>query len=287
MNKRTIVLLFVFCFMAFSQTLAEKYNAADFYFEKLNPKEIVFKAGDSISGKRIDVEIYYMDVDGKEIERTENGKVKSVVVNGETVDEWRIVNISSGVIQLDNMIYQGAFGYEMRPAYAVADEEGYLSIVPNTYHLYTANAKDKKVKFTGTVIEKIGQTSVLEISENQYVAITSIDPFEINDKIVCKGTIINYWDHLERSLPVVECEKITIQNYLPLKTGDTGEEVVEMKKRLQELGYFRAEADLSGTYNKTCAERVQMFQEKNGLSPTGIADNETLTLLYSEEAKAK
>ena len=287
MNKKTIILVLMLCSMILGHALAEKYNASDFYFEKLKPYDIVFKAGDTLSGKRIDIEIYYTDVDGKEIERTENGKVKSVVIDGEKVDEWRIVNISSAVIQMDRMIYKGAFGYTMKPAYAVADSEGYLSLLPNTYHLYTTNAQNKKVRFTGTVVEKVGQTSVLALSDNKYVAITAVDPFETNDKIVCKGMVVNYWEYLGNTIPVVECEEIKVQNYETLKVGDTGEEVVKMKKRLQNLGYFRAEADLSGTYNKTCAERVQAFQEKNGLNPTGVADNETLTLLYSEAAKAK
>lgn len=72
-----------------------------------------------------------------------------------------------------------------------------------------------------------------------------------------------------------------------LQSGDQGKAVLEMKLRLQELGYFRADASLSESYNAICAERVQMFQEQNGLEATGVADSETLTLLYSGEAVAK
>ncbi len=72
-----------------------------------------------------------------------------------------------------------------------------------------------------------------------------------------------------------------------LKEGDTGEIVLLMKQRMQELGYFSAGASLSDSYNATCTERVRQFQKVNGLEQTGIADAETQQLLYSEYAKPK
>lgn len=57
-----------------------------------------------------------------------------------------------------------------------------------------------------------------------------------------------------------------------------------MKNRLQELGYFREGAELSSSYNDTCVERVKQFQRRNGLEATGVADQLTLTILYSDSA---
>lgn len=75
------------------------------------------------------------------------------------------------------------------------------------------------------------------------------------------------------------------ESFDTLKVGSKGSDVMKMKTRLQELGYFTAGAKLSESYNSVCAERVKQFQENNGISPTGIADEETLRLLYSDEAK--
>ena len=75
--------------------------------------------------------------------------------------------------------------------------------------------------------------------------------------------------------------------YETLKRGSKGDDVLAMKVRLQELGYFKQGAELSESYNDTCAERVKQFQKVNGLPQTGTADHETLTLLYSEEALPK
>ncbi|MBR4290858.1 MAG: peptidoglycan-binding protein [Oscillospiraceae bacterium] len=72
----------------------------------------------------------------------------------------------------------------------------------------------------------------------------------------------------------------------PLKQGDKGERVISMKERLQELGYFSAGATISDRYNATTTERVKLFQKANGLKQTGTADVDTLTLLFSDTARA-
>lgn len=74
------------------------------------------------------------------------------------------------------------------------------------------------------------------------------------------------------------------ESYTPLQQGDKGTEVLEMKFRLQELGYFTAGAGLSDVYNGTCTERVKQFQANNGLAATGRADEKTLKKLYSPNA---
>lgn len=75
--------------------------------------------------------------------------------------------------------------------------------------------------------------------------------------------------------------------YETLKRGSKGPEVLAMKERMQELGYFSAGAELSENYNDTCVERVKQFQKRNGLPQTGVADHQTLSLLYSDAALPK
>ena len=75
--------------------------------------------------------------------------------------------------------------------------------------------------------------------------------------------------------------------YETLQRGSKNDEVLAMKERLRDLGYFKKNADLSNSYNDTCVERVKQFQKVNGLPQTGIADHQTLMLLYSDAALPK
>ena len=57
-----------------------------------------------------------------------------------------------------------------------------------------------------------------------------------------------------------------------------------MQQRLAELGYLAVE--YTGMYGEVTMEAVKAFQKANGLTATGEADAEMLTVLYSAEAKA-
>lgn len=74
--------------------------------------------------------------------------------------------------------------------------------------------------------------------------------------------------------------------YATLQAGDennTMDDVYKMQARLHELGFLTVEYD--GYFGSVTEEAVIAFQEKNGLEGTGIADNKTLQLLYSDAAK--
>ena len=64
--------------------------------------------------------------------------------------------------------------------------------------------------------------------------------------------------------------------------GSNTPETLEVKKKMQTLGYFRPGAELTNKYNATTAERVKLFQKNNGLEQTGIVDLAFLTALYSD-----
>lgn len=287
MLKRIVCLVLIVACMLPVLALAASYDSTKVYYGDIDTDSIIFKAGDRFTvGSRITVELYYADASGKVIEQG-NGTVKGVTIDGEKVSEWRLTQKSGAVIQLGNMIYQAAFGFTLQPTYAVADGEGYFALQSNTYHLYNENAREKKVKFTGTVIGGASGMPFISIAENAVVAIQNDAAFEVGDRLVCKGTIADYLEYHGASVPMIVCDEAKIQQYDPLQKGDKGAEVVQMKERLQTLGYFRAGAELSDAYNDTCVERVQQFQQNNGLPATGIADADTLTLLYSDSAKEK
>ncbi|MEX1377596.1 MAG: peptidoglycan-binding protein [Eubacteriales bacterium] len=67
-----------------------------------------------------------------------------------------------------------------------------------------------------------------------------------------------------------------------LYPGTISENVVPMQARLSELGYYSFEID--GNYGSKTKEAVKYFQKVSGLTANGIADIETLELLYSDNA---
>lgn len=69
-----------------------------------------------------------------------------------------------------------------------------------------------------------------------------------------------------------------------LTVGDSGPEVVKMKTRFYQLGYFKNNV-FNDVFQENTADTVRRFEKRNGLPVDGIADDEMLTLLYSKEAK--
>ena len=72
--------------------------------------------------------------------------------------------------------------------------------------------------------------------------------------------------------------------YPTLMRGNRGLELIyTLQARLKELGYYTIKVD--GIYGSGTQRAVRRFQEVNGLTPSGIADNTTQVLLYSNAAK--
>ena len=69
-----------------------------------------------------------------------------------------------------------------------------------------------------------------------------------------------------------------------LKSGSSGIDVTRLQTRLLNLGCSVSEPD--GDYGSTTARAVRVFQYANGLSQTGVADEQTLSLIFSAAAKA-
>lgn len=73
--------------------------------------------------------------------------------------------------------------------------------------------------------------------------------------------------------------------YPTLVRGDRGMALIyTLQQRLKDLGYYTIRVD--GIYGSATQRAVRWFQEVNGLSVTGKADNATQQLLYSSSAKS-
>ena len=78
--------------------------------------------------------------------------------------------------------------------------------------------------------------------------------------------------------------------YMPLKEGKRGTPVKLMQQRLFDLGYFTTndvEKEVDGVYGKRTTEAIKLFQTVCGYEEkkiTGVADADTLMLLFDEKA---
>ncbi len=75
-----------------------------------------------------------------------------------------------------------------------------------------------------------------------------------------------------------------LAEYRTLQQGDSGEDVLALKNRMYELGYF-TNTNFSSEYNKITVERVKRLQKANGLEETGIATVALQELIFSDEVK--
>ena len=69
------------------------------------------------------------------------------------------------------------------------------------------------------------------------------------------------------------------------KPGANGNDIQKIKLRMLELGYYKPNSKLGTAYNDIMKERIMLFQEENKLPVTGVLDNSTLLMLFSEDAK--
>ena len=76
----------------------------------------------------------------------------------------------------------------------------------------------------------------------------------------------------------------SILDYRVLNRGDKGDDVLRLKKRLQELGYIRGGSELTNVYNDVAAERMTLFQRQTGMTEDGVASQELQAYLFSDKA---
>jgi hypothetical protein len=68
-----------------------------------------------------------------------------------------------------------------------------------------------------------------------------------------------------------------------IKTKEESDNVVLLQMRLQDLGYFKYK--LTGYFGDVTKSALVEFQKQNNLSPDGVAGENTLRLMYSNDAK--
>ena len=70
-----------------------------------------------------------------------------------------------------------------------------------------------------------------------------------------------------------------------VKNGDDGSDILNIQRRLYQLGYLTGEC-VTGHFGDKTEEAVKKMQERNGISVDGAVGMESTNLLYSDEIKA-
>ncbi len=82
-------------------------------------------------------------------------------------------------------------------------------------------------------------------------------------------------------------EEAETGGYATLQLGDAGEDVLRLKQRMFELGYFNS-GKITNVFNETTRERLMDLQRKNGWIPAdGIATPELQALIFSDACLGK
>lgn len=87
---------------------------------------------------------------------------------------------------------------------------------------------------------------------------------------------------LSDSAPVFGGNAAVTVEYEDLNVGDSGEAVLDLQRRLVELGY--ANGTPNGKYGPATISAVSFYQQCNGLEPDGLASAWLQSLLFSDQA---
>ncbi len=75
----------------------------------------------------------------------------------------------------------------------------------------------------------------------------------------------------------IKQNEILPENFVPIKEGDNGDKVVDIQKKLRDLGIYKTE--INSYYDQTTIDAVIGFQAANSLPQTGIVDSATIIRL--------
>ena len=75
--------------------------------------------------------------------------------------------------------------------------------------------------------------------------------------------------------------------YRTLTVNNYGSDVLSLKNRLKELGYFSANGTINNKFTADTAERIKAFEAACGLTETGIATPALQALIFSDDAVSK
>lgn len=133
---------------------------------------------------------------------------------------------------------------------------------------------------TGTADGSFGEATEEAYKAFQAAAGVTVDGIAGSDRDILYSDDAPYATKAEEEKPAEKEEEKTESSAYQL--GDESDKVTEIQAQLAKLGYFDIEAD--GSYGYYTEQAVMNFQLANGLEATGIVDEDTYKLLFSDNA---
>ena len=178
---------------------------------------------------------------------------------------------------------------------------GSVAICEGDYRTLTRNDYGNDVLDLKTRLQKLGYFSSTSKINNKYTddTITRVKAFEkacglpetgiatpalqaliYSDDAVSKNTQKN----VSGNTPSLDEESYPGSNYRTISEGDTGNDVLTLKKELYRLGFFTAKAE-TAAFNATMTRAVEALQESMDLAQTGVADADLQQLILGDNAE--
>ena len=204
---------------------------------------------------------FYVQKDGARVYNGSGKVIGALSLNTEvTVSAYNdaLALISCGGRQ--GLMFRSDLGSS--PVETAQPDDGVTAIAPTTFYVQNDGAK---------VVDANG-AQIAVLSANTPVV---VDAYTDSLARVSNGGTVGFM--LKTDLGSQKAETSYVLQY-----GATGEAVSKLQTRLKELGYFSG--NVGGNYLDLTRAAVAAFQSAAKLSATGVADEATLSALFSENA---
>lgn len=183
---------------------------------------------------------------------------------------------TDGAISLSNSLQQSQSALSaLMPAEPAANDQTFMDAL-----LAVENNIGNAVTMDALAVTNPSDTSVQDSEARWQIVNNSIAQLEAATSAEELTAVINGQTiTVQTQTPAPTEAPIT---YATLQKGDESAAVQQLQVRLYTLGYLNDNRD--GVYGSKTQTAVKLFQETVGLTATGIADNETQTRLYAEDA---
>ena len=252
--------------------------------QKINSKLILPKFNDDFLNTKIFVDGFYLRLGGIEGDslhlcevQNKNGIIESVLLTYYKLKERKMYDLISGSC------------INVTKSFSNPDDKYFKSI--------GINSNGKLLSYTGILGLDLFHTTDPTPKERIYRDL--IKKFQKADTV---GELLEIYSYIPEGFepdyskfdfrdnpnidPAWLANQPTPPPYAELTLGSRGQEVLDMKARFYELGYFRTDK-YNDQYSRNTADTVRLFEENNSLPVDGVADAVMLGVLFSERAVGK
>lgn len=184
-------------------------------------------------------------------------------------------------------IYNGTQGYAPKSSLRLANADAASSNTPQTvYPILTTGSKGADVAKLQTALKELGFYTGAIDSQFGSGTKSAVTAFQKMNGLTANGIANTDTQRLLYDGAPKNSKGAVINGIATvtetIRQGSSGDQVAQLQTRLQALGYYTLKID--GKAGASTVSAIRAFQKKNGLTQTGVADEATQILLYSESA---